>query len=46
MNYIDVKQHFCTRRTWKRICDGKEFLVLDTVSIVNIVHFADQTAFD
>lgn len=29
MNDIDVEEHFRTGWSWKRICDGKEFLVLD-----------------
>jgi hypothetical protein len=36
MNDIDVEEHFRTRWSWKGICDGKEFLVLDMVYIVKI----------
>jgi hypothetical protein len=46
MNNIDVKEHFRTRWTWKGICDGKEFLVLDMIRIVNIVYFTDRPARD
>ena len=46
MNNVNVEQHFRTRRTWKGICNGKEFLVLDTPSKVNIGYVATQPAHD
>jgi hypothetical protein len=46
MDNIDVEEHFRTRWTWKGICDGKEFLVLNMVCIVNIVYFTDRPTRD